>query len=101
MRQLLRLRQLLRRVPGQRRDQARPAGPLPIRDRPRFLQGLRPVRRRVPCRSDRDDTRGDLNMRAPAATKWIYDFAEGSREMRELLGGKGSGIAEMTRVLGP
>ena len=28
-------------------------------------------------------------MRAPAATKWIYDFAEGSREMRELLGGKG------------
>ena len=35
------------------------------------------------------------------ATKWIYDFAEGSRDMRELLGGKGSGIAEMTRVLGP
>ena len=35
------------------------------------------------------------------ATKWVYDFAEGSREMRELLGGKGAGIAEMTRVLGP
>ena len=35
------------------------------------------------------------------AVKWIYDFAEGSRDMRELLGGKGSGIAEMTRVLGP
>src|ERR1700733_11295193 len=35
-----------------------------------------------------------------SATKWIYDFAEGSRDMRELLGGKGSGIAEMTRVLG-
>jgi pyruvate, orthophosphate dikinase len=34
------------------------------------------------------------------ATKWVYDFAEGSREMRELLGGKGAGIAEMTRVLG-
>ncbi|MGA2925430.1 MAG: pyruvate, phosphate dikinase [Solirubrobacteraceae bacterium] len=33
-------------------------------------------------------------------TKWVYDFSEGSREMRELLGGKGSGIAEMTRVLG-
>src|SRR4029453_17300025 len=40
-------------------------------------------------------------MRAPTVTKWIYDFAEGSRDMRELLGGKGSGIAEMTRVLGP
>ena len=41
-------------------------------------------------------------MSAPTvATKWVYDFAEGSREMRELLGGKGAGIAEMTRVLGP
>jgi pyruvate, orthophosphate dikinase len=35
------------------------------------------------------------------ATKWIYDFSEGSRKLRELLGGKGAGIAEMSRVLGP
>ena len=34
------------------------------------------------------------------ASKWIYDFAEGSRGMRELLGGKGANIAEMTRILG-
>jgi hypothetical protein len=34
------------------------------------------------------------------ATKWTYDFSEGLRELRELLGGKGAGIAEMTRVLG-
>jgi phosphoenolpyruvate synthase/pyruvate phosphate dikinase len=34
------------------------------------------------------------------ATKWIYDFSEGSRALRELLGGKGAGIAEMTRVQG-
>ena len=40
-------------------------------------------------------------MATATVTKWIYDFAEGSRDMRELLGGKGSGIAEMTRVLGP
>jgi pyruvate,orthophosphate dikinase len=32
--------------------------------------------------------------------KWVYDFAEGSREMRDLLGGKGAGVAEMTRILG-
>jgi pyruvate,orthophosphate dikinase len=32
--------------------------------------------------------------------KWVYDFSEGSRDMRELLGGKGAGVAEMTRVLG-
>jgi pyruvate,orthophosphate dikinase len=34
-------------------------------------------------------------------TKLVYDFAEGSREMRELLGGKGANVAEMTRILGP
>jgi pyruvate,orthophosphate dikinase len=33
--------------------------------------------------------------------KWVYDFAEGSKDMRELLGGKGANVAEMTRVLGP
>ena len=32
--------------------------------------------------------------------RWVYDFAEGSKEMRELLGGKGANVAEMTRVLG-
>jgi pyruvate, orthophosphate dikinase len=32
--------------------------------------------------------------------KWVYDFSEGSRDMRELLGGKGAGVAEMTRLLG-
>jgi pyruvate,orthophosphate dikinase len=37
----------------------------------------------------------------PAAAKWVYEFTEGSREMRNLLGGKGAGIAEMTRILGP
>ncbi len=35
-----------------------------------------------------------------AATQWVYGFAEGSREMRDLLGGKGANVAEMTRILG-
>ena len=39
-------------------------------------------------------------MAAAAKTKFVYDFSEGSREMRDLLGGKGANIAEMTRVLG-
>jgi hypothetical protein len=38
---------------------------------------------------------------APSSKKWVYEFAEGSRQMRNLLGGKGAGIAEMTRILGP
>ena len=33
--------------------------------------------------------------------KYVYDFADGSRGMRELLGGKGANVAEMTRILGP
>src|SRR6201995_1959469 len=32
--------------------------------------------------------------------KWGYDFDEGSKDMRDLLGGKGANVAEMTRVLG-
>src|SRR5689334_1458311 len=40
----------------------------------------------------------ELDVTAPG--RWVYDFAEGSREMRELLGGKGANVAEMTRVLG-
>jgi len=30
--------------------------------------------------------------------KWVYKFEEGSAAMRDMLGGKGAGVAEMTRV---
>jgi pyruvate, orthophosphate dikinase len=33
-------------------------------------------------------------------SRWVYDFADGSMDMRDLLGGKGANVAEMTRVLG-
>jgi pyruvate,orthophosphate dikinase len=32
------------------------------------------------------------------ATKWVYLFHEGDRDMRDLLGGKGAGLAEMTNA---
>src|SRR5919199_806321 len=38
-------------------------------------------------------------MAAPAKTKWVQDFSEGSKDDRELLGGKGANVAEMTRIL--
>jgi pyruvate, orthophosphate dikinase len=38
---------------------------------------------------------------ATTTTKLVYDFSEGSRDMRDLLGGKGANVAEMTRILGP
>ena len=31
---------------------------------------------------------------------WVVDFSAGSRDMRDLLGGKGANVAEMTRILG-
>src|SRR3954452_11050630 len=40
-------------------------------------------------------------MATETGTKWVYEFSEGSRDMRDLLGGKGANFAEMTRVLGP
>jgi pyruvate,orthophosphate dikinase len=36
-----------------------------------------------------------------AKTKYVYGFAEGSKEMRNLLGGKGANIAEMSRIGDP
>ncbi|MEA3408229.1 MAG: pyruvate, phosphate dikinase [Chloroflexota bacterium] len=32
------------------------------------------------------------------ATKWVYLFSEGDKDMRDLLGGKGAGLAEMTNA---
>jgi pyruvate, orthophosphate dikinase len=32
------------------------------------------------------------------AEKYVYDFEEGNREMKDLLGGKGANLAEMTRM---
>src|SRR3954454_11206952 len=32
------------------------------------------------------------------SNKWVYLFTEGNASMRNLLGGKGAGVAEMTRA---
>jgi pyruvate,orthophosphate dikinase len=33
-----------------------------------------------------------------AATKYVYDFSEGNKELKDLLGGKGANLAEMTNL---
>jgi pyruvate,orthophosphate dikinase len=33
-----------------------------------------------------------------SATRWVYRFEDGNMNMRDLLGGKGAGVAEMTRA---
>src|SRR2546423_6688053 len=32
------------------------------------------------------------------STKYVYDFAEGSKDMKNLLGGKGANLAEMANL---
>ncbi|CAN5189429.1 pyruvate, phosphate dikinase [soil metagenome] len=34
----------------------------------------------------------------PSETKYVYDFSEGNRDMKDLLGGKGANLAEMTNI---
>ncbi|HEY7007378.1 MAG TPA: pyruvate, phosphate dikinase [Jatrophihabitantaceae bacterium] len=34
----------------------------------------------------------------PRTDKYVYDFAEGSKDMKDLLGGKGANLAEMTNL---
>jgi pyruvate, orthophosphate dikinase len=48
----------------------------------------------------RSATRIAPRLSVAAQRKLVYDFSEGSRDMRELLGGKGAGVAEMTSLLG-
>src|SRR5438067_8970846 len=56
----------------------------------------------LPCtaHSSLRSRRACVRYRVTAMPKWVYDFSEGSRDMRDLLGGKGANVAEMTRVLG-
>ena len=44
--------------------------------------------------------RGLMPRMTVTSFQWIVPFERGGREMRDLLGGKGANVAEMTRVLG-
>jgi pyruvate,orthophosphate dikinase len=39
-----------------------------------------------------------VDLPVPAVVKYVFDFTEGRREMVDLLGGKGAGLAEMGRL---
>jgi pyruvate,orthophosphate dikinase len=75
---------------------------MPVTTKPRATRKTRtttksaPVGRTTSTRGARPSTKA-----APArrrATKWVYLFEEGNAQMRDLLGGKGAGVAEMTRA---
>ena len=75
---------------------------MPVTTKPRATRKTRTttksasVGRTTSTRGARSSTKA-----APArrrATKWVYLFEEGNALMRDLLGGKGAGVAEMTRA---
>ena len=41
---------------------------------------------------------GVRSLRQDAFMTWVYDFAEGSKDKKDLLGGKGANLAEMTNL---
>ena len=70
------------RLPGDRRDQA-------------CHRGGRGALRRAGRRTAPGRARGHAHARM---TRYVYDFSQGSAEMRPLLGGKGANLAEMTPI---
>ena len=40
----------------------------------------------------------NTNQQQTRSDKWVYLFHEGNSEMRDLLGGKGAGLSEMTNA---
>jgi pyruvate,orthophosphate dikinase len=62
----------------------------------------KPSARRSPARKAKKAARKPVKPAKPAKAKWVYGFgdgrAEGKGSMRELLGGKGAGLAEMANL---
>ena len=50
-----------------------------------------------PCDEESSDM-AKSQVRSPRAPKWVYRFGEGRASMRDLLGGKGANLCEMTRL---
>src|SRR5260221_3678669 len=66
-----------------------------------------PAKRKASARKARAKRKAVARARKAPATKsaprarkgkLVYDFSEGSKDMKDLLGGKGANLAEMTRI---
>src|SRR5664280_1251132 len=54
--------------------------------------------RHTPCWSNVRRNCPQLRPGGPAVPKFVYNFAEGNKDLKDLLGGKGANLAEMTRM---
>ncbi len=96
LRQLLRMRQLLRRVPRQRSHQARPRPAFRLQFR--LLQGLRRLRRRMPLRRHRDGARRGLIRVGDQLHDISARFAASLQRARARAGGSASAWRSVLRT---
>src|SRR5690242_3524969 len=52
----------------------------------------------IRCSGDCEHTPGLATWEAASMPKYVYDFTEGGKDEKDLLGGKGANLAEMTRL---
>jgi pyruvate, orthophosphate dikinase len=45
-----------------------------------------------------DEREGYVSGNGESTAKWVYDFSEGNKDQKDLLGGKGANLAEMTNL---
>ena len=56
------------------------------------------IKNAVPARARAVQRSNKFRRYIPMANKWVYMFSEGDMTMRNLLGGKGANLAEMTSI---
>jgi pyruvate,orthophosphate dikinase len=52
----------------------------------------------VPAKKKTTSTKKKAASGKSKTRKWVYDFSEGNKDLKDLLGGKGANLAEMTRL---
>src|SRR5436305_4176106 len=62
------------------------------------VRGVECDRNRFPPLTSCAGIRVDTTVVAQTMTKFVYDFAEGNKDLKDLLGGKGANLAEMTNM---
>ena len=60
--------------------------------------GRGPVRHHLDHAGDRQSSAEVSTVTSGTTSKWVYDFSEGNKDQKDLLGGKGANLAEMTNL---
>ena len=75
-----------------------PSGGVASRERPEGLTGHPTWRTIFVSGADRVSSAEVSTVTSETTTTWVYDFSEGNKDQKDLLGGKGANLAEMTNL---